>query len=87
MKQDIFEFKDLQNGSYYLKSTYVGMELSIGRISIQNNQTQDLGVLKMNTTPINPRKQQSVPNEASGSKPDRLVLMWKEPSTALVRML
>ena len=49
-----FEFKDLQNGSYYLKSTYVGMEdFQLGGISIQNNQAQDLGVLKMNTTPIN----------------------------------
>lgn len=70
-----FEFKDLQNGSYYLKSTYVGMEdYQLGGISIQNNQTQDLGVLKMNTTPIN-LKETTVSAKRSilEVKPDRLV--------------
>lgn len=70
-----FEFKDLQNGSYYLKSTYVGMEdFQLGGISIQNNQTQDLGVLKMNTTPIN-LKETTVSAKRSilEVKPDRLV--------------
>lgn len=70
-----FEFKDLQNGSYYLKSTYVGMEdFQLGGISIQNNQAQDLGVLKMNTTPIN-LKETTVSAKRSilEVKPDRLV--------------
>ncbi|MGB5025477.1 MAG: carboxypeptidase-like regulatory domain-containing protein, partial [Saprospiraceae bacterium] len=49
-----FEFKDLANGSYYLKSTYVGMEdFQHGGISLQNNASLDLGVLKMTTASIN----------------------------------
>lgn len=70
-----FEFKDLQNGSYYLKSTYVGMEdYQLGGISIQNNQTQDLGVLKMNTTPINLKETTiSAKRSILEVKPDRLV--------------
>ena len=70
-----FEFKDLVNGRYYLKSTYVGMEdFQLNGIEIQNSQDKDLGVLKMNTLSIN-LKETTVSAKRSilEVKPDRLV--------------
>lgn len=70
-----FEFTDLQNGGYYLKSTYVGMEdFQHSGISLQNNASLDLGVLKMTTAAIN-LKETTVSAKRSilEVKPDRLV--------------